>query len=289
MAHLLTDEAFALTIGHFRRIGRTDERGYWIAAVVADVHPVEPGDARPGSSLGGADPGPGPVRHRHHLPGGDDRPRGRAHHRPARARRGDRRRRWSAVVVALLAEPVDRDRRAAGIVGPLVGLLVPGQRRDGDGAARHAGVGRALRDAGRPRRRPAGPAATRRRPATRPPDEHRPRPARRPDVRGHLPVPRARPADARASTGCRRSPSTTSSWSARRSSRPSPRSASWSSSTTTACPSFHVGIEWVAVFVCLGDRRLAAQPVPRPGRRGRHRGHRPGGRLAALGLTIGRV
>jgi predicted branched-subunit amino acid permease len=33
MAHLLTDEAFALSISHFRRIGRTDERGYWIAAI----------------------------------------------------------------------------------------------------------------------------------------------------------------------------------------------------------------------------------------------------------------
>jgi len=33
MAHLLTDEAFALSIGYFRRIGRTDEAGYWIAAI----------------------------------------------------------------------------------------------------------------------------------------------------------------------------------------------------------------------------------------------------------------
>ena len=36
MAHLLTDEAFALSISHFRRIGRTDERGYWLAAVGPD-------------------------------------------------------------------------------------------------------------------------------------------------------------------------------------------------------------------------------------------------------------
>ena len=34
MAHFLTDEAFALTIAHFRRIGRGDERGYWLAAVL---------------------------------------------------------------------------------------------------------------------------------------------------------------------------------------------------------------------------------------------------------------
>src|SRR4029450_642421 len=31
MAHLLPDESFALTISHFRRIGWTDERGYWLA------------------------------------------------------------------------------------------------------------------------------------------------------------------------------------------------------------------------------------------------------------------
>jgi 4-azaleucine resistance transporter AzlC len=35
MAHLLTDEAFALSIAHFTRVGRMDERGYWIAAVGA--------------------------------------------------------------------------------------------------------------------------------------------------------------------------------------------------------------------------------------------------------------
>lgn len=39
MAHLLTDEAFALSIGHFRRLGRTDEAGYWIGAVVATFIP----------------------------------------------------------------------------------------------------------------------------------------------------------------------------------------------------------------------------------------------------------
>jgi len=39
MAHLLTDEAFALSIGHFRRIGRGDERGYWLGAIVATFIP----------------------------------------------------------------------------------------------------------------------------------------------------------------------------------------------------------------------------------------------------------
>jgi len=39
MAHVLTDEAFALSIAHFRRIGRPDRRGYWIAAIAATFIP----------------------------------------------------------------------------------------------------------------------------------------------------------------------------------------------------------------------------------------------------------
>lgn len=35
MAHVLTDESFALTMSHFRRLRRPDERGYWIAAIGA--------------------------------------------------------------------------------------------------------------------------------------------------------------------------------------------------------------------------------------------------------------
>src|SRR3954447_5005368 len=35
MAHLLTDEAFALSIGHFQRIGRGDRRRYWLARGVS--------------------------------------------------------------------------------------------------------------------------------------------------------------------------------------------------------------------------------------------------------------
>jgi 4-azaleucine resistance transporter AzlC len=34
MSHVLTDEAFALSATHFHRIGRVDEPGYWIAAVL---------------------------------------------------------------------------------------------------------------------------------------------------------------------------------------------------------------------------------------------------------------
>jgi 4-azaleucine resistance transporter AzlC len=32
MAHFLTDETFALSLAHFRRIGRFDARGYWLGA-----------------------------------------------------------------------------------------------------------------------------------------------------------------------------------------------------------------------------------------------------------------
>ncbi|OGO56375.1 MAG: hypothetical protein A2Z32_04410 [Chloroflexi bacterium RBG_16_69_14] len=39
MAHLLTDEGFALAISHFRRIGRADERGYWLGAIVSTFIP----------------------------------------------------------------------------------------------------------------------------------------------------------------------------------------------------------------------------------------------------------
>ena len=39
MAHLLTDEAFALAIAHFRRIGRGDVRGYLTGAIVSTFIP----------------------------------------------------------------------------------------------------------------------------------------------------------------------------------------------------------------------------------------------------------
>jgi 4-azaleucine resistance transporter AzlC len=39
MAHLLTDEAFALGVSHFRRLGRTDPWGYWVAAFWFDFIP----------------------------------------------------------------------------------------------------------------------------------------------------------------------------------------------------------------------------------------------------------
>ncbi len=38
-AHVLTDESFALSIAHFRRLGRFDPIGYWYPAIVATAIP----------------------------------------------------------------------------------------------------------------------------------------------------------------------------------------------------------------------------------------------------------
>jgi 4-azaleucine resistance transporter AzlC len=39
MAHVLTDEAFALAIAHFRRVGRADVSGYWMGAILSTFIP----------------------------------------------------------------------------------------------------------------------------------------------------------------------------------------------------------------------------------------------------------
>lgn len=38
-AHLLTDEAFALSLAHFRRLGRMDLGGYWMAGIISTFIP----------------------------------------------------------------------------------------------------------------------------------------------------------------------------------------------------------------------------------------------------------
>ena len=57
LAHFLTDEAFALAIAHFRRIGRADLWGYWWAAVVATFIPWNIATVV-GVVIGGAIPDP---------------------------------------------------------------------------------------------------------------------------------------------------------------------------------------------------------------------------------------
>ena len=57
MAQLLTDEAFALSTNHFKRAGRADPGGYWIAAVLGVYLPWNLGTAV-GALAGGAIPDP---------------------------------------------------------------------------------------------------------------------------------------------------------------------------------------------------------------------------------------
>ena len=57
MAHVLTDEAFALAIAHFRRIGRADVRGYWLGAIVSTFIPWNVATLI-GVTIGGSIPDP---------------------------------------------------------------------------------------------------------------------------------------------------------------------------------------------------------------------------------------
>jgi 4-azaleucine resistance transporter AzlC len=58
MAHVLTDEAFALAATHFHRVGRTDVPGYWLGAVGAAFIPWNLATLA-GVLAGGALPDPG--------------------------------------------------------------------------------------------------------------------------------------------------------------------------------------------------------------------------------------
>lgn len=57
MAQVLTDEAFALSSGHFRRLGRVDVPGYWVAALAAVFIPFNLATLA-GALAGGAIPDP---------------------------------------------------------------------------------------------------------------------------------------------------------------------------------------------------------------------------------------
>jgi 4-azaleucine resistance transporter AzlC len=57
MAQLLTDEAFALSIAHFRRIGRADVPGYWLAAIGSTFIPWNVATLL-GVTVGGSIPDP---------------------------------------------------------------------------------------------------------------------------------------------------------------------------------------------------------------------------------------
>jgi 4-azaleucine resistance transporter AzlC len=52
MAHLLTDEAFAISVAHFTRLRRADEWGYWLAAIGSTFIPWNAATLA-GAALGG--------------------------------------------------------------------------------------------------------------------------------------------------------------------------------------------------------------------------------------------
>jgi len=57
VAHLLTDEAFALAATHFRRVGHTDMWGYWLGAIGATLIPWNIATFA-GATIGGSIPDP---------------------------------------------------------------------------------------------------------------------------------------------------------------------------------------------------------------------------------------
>ncbi len=122
MAHLLTDEAFALSISHFRRLGRTDERGYWIGAIASTFIPWNLATLA-GVLLGAQIPDPGRL--------GIDVIFPAAMIGLAVGLISGRRELVAAIVgagvavgIALMTSP-SIGIVAGGIVGPIVGLLVP--------------------------------------------------------------------------------------------------------------------------------------------------------------------
>jgi 4-azaleucine resistance transporter AzlC len=122
MAHLLTDEAFALTIAHFQRVGRTDERGYWMGAIVATFIPWNLASIA-GSVLGGQIPDPNRFGIDIIFPAAmiglaAGLITGRRELVAAAVGAG------VAVVAALVTSP-SIGIVAGGLVGPAVGLLVP--------------------------------------------------------------------------------------------------------------------------------------------------------------------
>lgn len=122
MAHVLTDEAFALSIAHFRRIGRADMPGYWWAALGTTFVPWNIATIA-GVAVGGAIPDPSRL--------GLDVVFPAAMGGLAISLITGRRELVAAVVGALVGVAVSlawdpaAGILAGGLVGPLVGLAVP--------------------------------------------------------------------------------------------------------------------------------------------------------------------
>jgi 4-azaleucine resistance transporter AzlC len=122
MAHLLTDEAFAITIAHFTRLGRIDEWGYWIAAIGSTFIPWNAATLA-GAVLGGElpdtlRPGLEIIFPAAMIGLATGLVTGRRELAAAVAGGG------LGLIAGLLTSP-SMGIVAGGIVGPLVGLLVP--------------------------------------------------------------------------------------------------------------------------------------------------------------------
>jgi 4-azaleucine resistance transporter AzlC len=124
MAHFLTDEAFALSITHFRRVGRADLWGFWFAAIVTTFIPWNLATLA-GVALGGAIPDPSVL--------GLDVVFPAAMGGLAVALVAGRREVIAAVSGGILAVAVSLAWDPAGgivvggLVGPIVGLAAPGR------------------------------------------------------------------------------------------------------------------------------------------------------------------
>ena len=160
MAHLLTDEAFALAMAHFRRLGWTDTWGYWVAAIGATFIPWNIATMA-GVLVGGSIPEPNRF--------GIDVIFPAAMVGLAVGLISGRREIVAAVVgagigvaVALVAGPAIGI-IAGGLVGPAVGLAIPSSRAPERAplgtraSARGYAMPGGLRDEGEPAERPAAP------------------------------------------------------------------------------------------------------------------------------------
>ncbi len=139
MAHLLTDEAFALAIGHFRRVGRTDESGYWIGAIASTFIPWNLATLA-GVVVGGSIPEPGRLGIDIIFPAamiglavGLITGRREIVAALAGALIGVG---WALFVAPALDIVASTGVVVGGVIGPLVGLLVPREK-----AAEHAPLG----------------------------------------------------------------------------------------------------------------------------------------------------
>lgn len=126
MAHLLTDESFALSITHFRRLGHGDGWGYWFAAIVTTFIPWNLATIA-GVIIGGAIPDPRTY--------GLDVVFPAAMAGLAVALATGRREVVAAIAGAVIAVGISlawdpaAGLVAGGVLGPVAGLALPGPRR----------------------------------------------------------------------------------------------------------------------------------------------------------------